>query len=142
MAVKKAKPNISGEATPEQFLKKVPRSGLPKSVKPMLATLVNDPFDDPEWSFEVKWDGYRTIAYVDKGKATLSSRNAKPFTDKYYPISEALSKWGANAVLDGEIVVLGKDGKANFEALQGWRSEADGDLFIMRSISCTSMEKT
>ena len=110
------------------ILAKAPRSQMPTQVKPMLATLVNDAFDDPDWAFEVKWDGYRAIAYISKGKAEITSRNVKPFTEKYYPIADALQQLPFSAVLDGEILVIGKDGKANFGALQTWRSEADGDL--------------
>jgi bifunctional non-homologous end joining protein LigD len=103
-------------------------SKMPLGVKPMLATLVNEPFDDPAWTYEVKWDGYRALAYLNKGSVSISSRNNKSFAEKYYPVTAALSKWSFDAVLDGEIVVLGEDGKANFSALQNWRSEADGNL--------------
>ncbi|MGQ2984999.1 DNA ligase D [Flavobacterium sp.] len=120
------------------MIKKETSPGKPKSahkpskmlagVKPMLATLVNEPFDDSNWSYEVKWDGYRALAYVNDGAVEITSRNNKPFTEKYYPIVSAMAKLGINAVLDGEILVVNKDGKANFGALQNWRSEADGDL--------------
>jgi bifunctional non-homologous end joining protein LigD len=109
-------------------LNKGTKSGMPQKVKPMLATLVNEPFDNPDWSYEVKWDGYRTLAYIKDGAVELSSRNNKSFSEKYYPLVAAMSKWTIDVVLDGEILVIGKDGKANFGALQNWRSEADGDL--------------
>jgi bifunctional non-homologous end joining protein LigD len=111
-----------------KLLKKGKKSKMPENVKPMLATLVKEPFDDPDWVYEVKWDGYRALAYIGKGKTELSSRNNKPFTKKYYPIVEAMKQWPINAVLDGEILVLSDDGKADFSALQNWRSEADGDI--------------
>lgn len=117
---------VAGEIN--KVLKKAKTAKFPKSIKPMLATLVDEPFDDPEWSYEVKWDGYRTVAYVQDGEVNLSSRNNKSFSEKYYPITAALQKWKRNAVLDGEIVVIGKDGQADFSALQNWRSEADGNL--------------
>jgi len=101
---------------------------MPSGVKPMLATLVNKPFDDPLWSYEIKWDGYRAIAYINKGEVSIASRNNKPFTEKYYPITSALQKWKSDALLDGEILVIKEDGKADFSALQNWRSEADGHL--------------
>ena len=110
------------------LLKKGTTAKMPTGIKPMLATLVGQPFDDPHWTYEVKWDGYRAIAYIQKGSVAISSRNNKSFAQKYYPITQVLSKWSFQAVLDGEIVVIGKDGKANFGALQNWRSEADGDL--------------
>lgn len=103
-------------------------SSIPQDIKPMLAVLVGEPFDDPQWSYEVKWDGYRSLAYIQKGDVSLASRNNKPFTGKYYPITQALQGWKNDAVLDGEILVLKEDGKADFSALQNWRSEADGHL--------------
>ncbi|AYL94902.1 DNA ligase D [Mucilaginibacter celer] len=118
---------------PESFdvdalLKKAPKSKLPQNIKPMKATLVDEPFDDPDWLYEVKWDGYRAIAIIDdKGSAELVSRNNLPF-DKYYPINKLLKAWKINAVIDGEIVVLNDKGISDFGALQNWRSEADGNL--------------
>jgi len=108
-------------------LKKAPSSPAPTKIKPMKATLVDEPFDDPDWVYEVKWDGYRAIAHVDKKGVQLISRNNIPF-DKYYPIIDLLKTWKINALIDGEIVVLNDKGLSNFGALQNWRSEADGDL--------------
>lgn len=119
---------VNAEHDPEKLLQKGITAKIPQKVKPMLATLVSKPFDDPDWRYEVKWDGYRSLAYINKGKVELLSRNNKSFTEKYYPLAQALSEFTINAVLDGEILVIGKDGKANFGALQNWRSEADGDL--------------
>jgi bifunctional non-homologous end joining protein LigD len=110
------------------LLKKGIKAKIPSGVKPMLATLVNEPFDDPNWVYEVKWDGYRALSYINNGSVSISSRNNKSFEAKYYPIASVMKKWPINVVLDGEIVVIGKDGKANFSALQNWRSEADGNL--------------
>ena len=126
----KTKKQASGKTALKisSLLEKGRSSEMPVDVKPMLATLVNEPFDDPAWTYEVKWDGYRALAYINKGSVSISSRNNKSFAEKYYPVTAALSKWSFDAVLDGEIVVIGKDGKANFSALQNWRSEADGNL--------------
>lgn len=111
----------------EQLLKKAPESKAPTKIKPMKATLVDEPFDDPDWLYEVKWDGYRAIAMIDKKGAELISRNNLPF-DKYYPINKLLKDWQINAVIDGEILVLNDKGVSDFGALQNWRSEADGNL--------------
>ena len=105
------------------------RSAFPKSFSPMLATLVDKPFDEPGWLYEIKWDGYRAVAMINKGKANLISRNNKSFNEKFYPVVDALKKWDINAIIDGEVVVLNEKGVSNFGALQNWRSEADGDLF-------------
>jgi bifunctional non-homologous end joining protein LigD len=111
----------------EELLKKAPKSKVPTNIKPMKATLVDEPFDDPDWLYEVKWDGYRAIAVIDKKGAELISRNNLPF-DKYYPINKLLKDWQINAVIDGEILVLNDRGISDFGALQNWRSEADGNL--------------
>jgi bifunctional non-homologous end joining protein LigD len=94
----------------------------------MLATLVDKPFDDTDWLFEVKWDGYRAIAIMDGKSVSLKSRNDKSFNEKFYPVYKSLVKWNRHAVLDGEIVVINENGVSNFGALQNWRSEADGEL--------------
>lgn len=56
----------------------------------MLATLVESPIDEPGWSYEVKWDGYRAIGYINKGSAEIRSRNNKSFNEKFYPVYDAL----------------------------------------------------
>lgn len=110
------------------LLKKAPKSAIPTGIKPMLATLVSEPFDDPDWQYEVKWDGYRALAFINQGEVELLSRNNKSFNAKFYPIHHILEKWDINAVLDGEILVLNEKGISNFGDLQNWRSEADGEL--------------
>jgi bifunctional non-homologous end joining protein LigD len=109
------------------IVKAAPKSKLPANIKPMKATLVDEPFDEPGWLFEVKWDGYRAIANLSKEEVSLISRNNLPF-EKYYPINDALKTWGINAVLDGELLVLNDKGISDFGAMQNWRSEADGNL--------------
>jgi bifunctional non-homologous end joining protein LigD len=106
------------------------KAPFPKTVHPMLATLVDKPFDEPGWLYEIKWDGYRAIAMLNKGKVNLISRNNKSFNDKFYPVYEALKNWKINAVIDGEIAVLNKSGISDFGSLQNWRSEADGELIF------------
>ncbi|HEY8896539.1 MAG TPA: DNA ligase D [Niastella sp.] len=101
---------------------------LPSTVPPMLATLVDKPFDAENWMFEVKWDGYRAIAICDKNKVSLISRNNKSFNEKFYPITTALEHMKIHAVLDGEIIISNKEGVSSFGDLQNWRSEADGEL--------------
>ena len=93
----------------------------------MLATLTN-PFDKEGWWYEIKWDGYRAVGMMQKKSINLISRNQKSFNEKFYPVFDAVKAWGIQAVVDGEIVVLDDKGKPNFNALQNWRSEADGEL--------------
>jgi bifunctional non-homologous end joining protein LigD len=113
-----------------RILQKAPRAKFPVNFKPMLATLVDKPFDEEGWIYEVKWDGYRALAFCNKRKVELRSRNDKSFNEKFYPVTEALKDWNVNAVIDGEIVVVDEKGAADFGALQGWRSEADGEILF------------
>ncbi|NCD69135.1 DNA ligase D [Mucilaginibacter agri] len=124
--VETAEPETT-KADVAKILKAAPKSKVPANIKPMKATLVDEPFDEPGWLFEVKWDGYRAIANIQKDEVSLISRNNLPF-EKYYPINDALKKWGMNAVLDGELLVLNDKGISDFGAMQNWRSEADGNL--------------
>jgi bifunctional non-homologous end joining protein LigD len=107
---------------------KATREVMPTQISPMLATLVDQPFDKPGWIYEVKWDGYRALAFVDGKTVELRSRNDKSFNEKFYTVYNALSRLGISAVLDGEIIVADEKGHANFGSLQNWRSESDGDL--------------
>jgi len=84
----------------------------------MLATLVDKPFDEEGWLYEVKWDGYRTIAFCNGKNVELKSRNDKSFDLKFYPIHQAVKNWNVKAIVDGEIVVLDENGKSNFSSLQ------------------------
>jgi len=104
------------------------KSKFSEKIVPMLATLVSEPFDKEGWMYEVKWDGYRALAFVENGKVELSSRNSKSFNEKFYPLYEELQQWNFNGVIDGEIVSINENGAADFSSLQGWRSEADGQL--------------
>lgn len=94
----------------------------------MLATLADQPFDKEGWQYEIKWDGYRALAFMNKPDIELRSRNNKSFNDKFYPVYEAVKAWGLHAVVDGEIAVINEDGQSDFGLLQQWRSEADGHL--------------
>lgn len=111
------------------LLKKGEKSKIPIGMKPMLATLVSEPFDDPDWLYEVKWDGYRALGFCLKnGDVQLLSRNNKQFNEKFYPISELMQSWKMDIVVDGEILVINEKGISNFGDLQNWRSVADGEL--------------
>jgi len=101
-------------------------SKLPKRLQPMLATLTDAPFDDPDWVFETKWDGFRMIAAIDAGVVTLYSRNGKIISDSYLPVAQALvGLKGGSTVLDGELVALDGHGVSHFQLLQNaLRTEA------------------
>jgi len=91
----------------------------------MLATLTDAPFDDPDWVFETKWDGFRLIACLEHGKVTLYSRNGKIISDSYRSVGQALERLKVDAVLDGELVALDRRGISHFQLLQNaLRAEA------------------
>ncbi len=127
--VKKAAPKKATRKKKElTALKEAPKKAFPKNIQPMLGTLVSEPFDQPGWLYEIKWDGYRALALCNKGKVELLSRNQKSFNEKFYPVYKAVQDWQLNAVIDGEICVVNDNGIAHFGSLQNWRSEADGEL--------------
>lgn len=87
----------------------------------MLATLIDKPFDSDEWIFEIKWDGYRVLAYTDKKSVNLYSRNHNSFNTLFHTILEALKTLKIDAILDGEVVALDSKGISRFELLQNIR---------------------
>jgi bifunctional non-homologous end joining protein LigD len=91
---------------------------LPTNWKPQLATLTNDIFDSKEWLYETKYDGYRTLITINKGKVELVSRNGLSFNTKYKPVVDSFSIIKDNVVLDGEIVVEDDKGLSHFQWLQ------------------------
>src|SRR5215216_7705475 len=96
-------------------------STLPKRLQPMLATLTDAPFDDKEWIFEDKYDGFRMVATIEDGEVTLYSRNGKIINHNYIEIAKALEGIKHDAVIDGELVAVGRDGISHFQLLQNAR---------------------
>jgi bifunctional non-homologous end joining protein LigD len=93
----------------------------------MLANIAEKPFDDQNWLFEVKWDGYRAISVIDKGNVRIYSRNGILLNDRFLPIVESLSKMNPeNAILDGEIVVLDREGRSEFGLIQNYLKNGKG----------------
>src|SRR5688572_11599926 len=93
---------------------------LDRRLVPMLATSADEPFDSPGFSYEPKWDGVRTLAFVDGGVVRLQTRNLLDCTAQYpeaHGIAEALT--GAyQAIVDGEVVALDEKGVPSFQRLQ------------------------
>lgn len=84
----------------------------------MLATLIDAPFDDKDWIFETKWDGFRLVARTGGRNGTLYSRNGNDVTRRYASVAEALDVIKRNAVIDGELVALDAEGRSRFQLLQ------------------------
>ena len=95
------------------------RGPMPAAIHPMLATLVEEPFDDDQWLFEVKWDGYRAVIFIKDGKAKLVSRNQNQLTREFPEIAKAAEGLKVeNAILDGEVVALDEKGLSSFSLMQ------------------------
>jgi bifunctional non-homologous end joining protein LigD len=92
---------------------------MPTVIHPMLASISEHPFDDPNWLFEIKWDGYRVVSFVENGTVRLVSRNQNDLAPRYPELRELpkLVK-GKSAVLDGEVVVLDDEGRPSFSLMQ------------------------
>ena len=92
----------------------------PTFIPPMLATLVGGPFDDPDWLFEVKWDGFRVEAIVDGGHARLWTRGEQDAASRYFgPFLDPPTWIGAEqAIVDGEVIALDTHGEPDFALLQ------------------------
>lgn len=99
----------------------VSKKSIPKDITPMMAVLVDEAFDNEKWIFEIKWDGYRAVAFCQGEDVTLKSRNKKSFT-QYAPVAEELRLLNLRAVLDGEIVAVNEQGFPDFQLLQNWQN--------------------
>jgi len=114
----------------EKLLKNAPKAKMPDDIQPMLAVLAPKPFDKKGWIFELKWDGYRALAYIKKkGKVNLLSRNQKSFNQLFSIIAEELSSFTHEAILDGEIVILDDNGIPQFQLIQNYQRNKSGNLF-------------
>jgi bifunctional non-homologous end joining protein LigD len=95
------------------------KAELPQFIAPQLATLVTEPPKAGDWVYEVKHDGYRMLSRIEASQVRLFTRSGKDWTGKLPHLAAALGKLGLHDTwLDGEIVVLGADGRASFQALQ------------------------
>jgi bifunctional non-homologous end joining protein LigD len=93
-------------------------------IEPMKAQLTDQPaFDSPDWLFEIKWDGYRAIAEINKSGNKLYSRNGLTFDKAYPKVFEGLTSITKSAIIDGEIVVFDESGRPNFQKLQNYQNK-------------------
>lgn len=120
------------------------QSKMPGSITPMLCSLVDAIFDNQNWLFEIKWDGFRAVAYHNHQQTILKSRNNKDLSDRFDPITKAVEKLKHNVVLDGEIVAVDEDGKPHFEWLQNNQSSGQGKLiyYVFDILWCDGADVT
>jgi bifunctional non-homologous end joining protein LigD len=104
-------------------------------VEPMRAAIGNLPPDDENWAFEIKWDGYRTLAFVDGGRTRLQSSNLIDVTAKYPELAEFAGSVNAgSAIVDGELVVLDSEGRPSFELMQQHATQVAFYVFDVLSV--------
>jgi bifunctional non-homologous end joining protein LigD len=116
------------------------KRAMPTTIHPMLATPVDEAFDGAEWLFEIKWDGYRAVAFIDQGKFRLVSRNQNELTERFPELKDLPKSVKAkSAILDGEVVALDEQGRALFSLMQqrtgfrpgGQRGAAKADVPVL-----------
>ena len=119
-------PKETEDPTPKTYAQKHRGSSNPKFthyIKPMLAKLHEEAFNDADWVYEIKWDGYRAIAEISKKEIKLYSRNGLSFREDYPAVYEELKKIKKDVVLDGEIVALDSEGKPAFQLIQQYAQD-------------------
>lgn len=95
------------------------KSKLPSLISPQLATLVKEPPSGDEWLHELKFDGYRMLCRIDRGRVSFWSRNGKDWTEKFLNVVEAVKSLKlTTAILDGEVVIVDAQGRSSFQKLQ------------------------
>lgn len=117
-----ASPHHAAAAATKAPVRKRPKKIVvaPEIPGPMLATAVTEAMDDPDWYYELKWDGYRAIVTIDAaGEVAIASRNGNDFTTKFPELRSLATAFSPRpAVVDGEIVVLDEEGRPSFSSLQ------------------------
>lgn len=134
--------------SPDDVANAKPLKEFPTQWKPQLATLADEIFDDKDWVYETKYDGYRALIQVNKGKVNLVSRNGISFNQKYKPLVEAFDIITNDVILDGEIVVEDDKGNSHFQWLQYYAENPDRgtlkcyvfDILYFNGFDLTSLE--
>jgi len=112
-----------------------PMPKMPGGVHATLAELKEKPFSHPNWVFEIKWDGVRAIAEIRDGRTRLWARSGRDVTGEYPEFKDLAAKFRLkNALVDGEIVTLEKDGRSNFHKLQNRLGVVNPSQKLMQSV--------
>jgi bifunctional non-homologous end joining protein LigD len=112
-----------------------PMPKMPGGVRATLAESREKPFSDPNWIFEIKWDGVRAIAEIEDGETTLWARSGRDVTREYPEFKDLATKFQlTNAIVDGEIVTLDEDGRSNFQKLQNRLGVQNPSQKLMQSV--------
>jgi bifunctional non-homologous end joining protein LigD len=113
------KSSANSAASAVKALPGAERRPMPTVIHPMLATPTDKAFDNPDWLFEIKWDGYRAVAFIEDGLVRLMSRTQNDLTAQF-PELGSLPQFvkAQRAILDGEIVALDEEGRPSFSLMQ------------------------
>ncbi len=116
---KKSQKTSASSASSVVLVSQPVKRPMPTAIHPMLAESIEKPFDSEEWLFEIKWDGYRAVAFLENGKTRLVSRNQNELTARYPELHDmAKLVKGKTAILDGEVVALDSQGRPSFSLMQ------------------------
>lgn len=91
---------------------------IPHGLKPMLATLIDGPFDSPDYIYEIKWDGFRAIAETGTRSPAFYSRNMNSYSSRFPLIAKELKGIRRRMILDGEVVAFNDEGKPSFQLIK------------------------
>ena len=111
---------------------------MPCSVPLTLASISEKPFSDPDWLFEVKWDGVRGVVSLVKGEVSVRSRAGREISLEYPEVSDLANQLDATeAIVDGELVALDSEGRSNFQKLQNRAGVRNPSQQLLESIPAT-----
>jgi bifunctional non-homologous end joining protein LigD len=120
------------KSTPQE-LTGARKRAMPDFVSPQLATLVGEPPEGEEWLHELKFDGYRMICHLSRGRVHFWSRNQKDWTEKFPNLVSAIKTFPAtHAILDGEVVIVDKAGRSSFQDLQQSMRKSSTAAFLFQ----------
>jgi bifunctional non-homologous end joining protein LigD len=115
--------------------RKVP---MPLSISLTLASLSETPFSNPDWLFEVKWDGVRGVSYLANGEVSVRSRTGREISVEYPEVRDLANQLDATeAIVDGELVALDSAGRSNFQKLQNRAGVRNPSQQLLESIPAT-----
>jgi bifunctional non-homologous end joining protein LigD len=114
------------------------KAPMPRGVALTLASLSDEPFSNPDWLFEVKWDGVRGLAYLNNGEVSVRSRAGREIAPEYPEVRDLANQLDASeAVVDGEIVALDESGRSNFQKLQNRSGVRNPSRTLLETIPTT-----
>ena len=114
------------------------KAPMPRDVALTLASLSDEPFSNPDWLFEVKWDGVRGLAYVSDGEVSVRSRTGREIAAEYPEVRDLTNQLDASeAIVDGEIVALDESGRSNFQKLQNRSGVRNPSHTLLEKIPAT-----